>query len=57
MESSVLRQIAGCREGLGTIFTFVWLLSGMCPAVSLQYFTAGESFITQSALELILGEM
>ena len=57
MESSVLGQIAGGSECLGTILTSVGLLPGMSPAVSLQYFTAGESFVTESALEFILGKV
>ena len=53
----MLGQIAGRRECFGTIFTSVGLLPCVSSSVSLQYFTAGESFIAQSALELILGEM
>ena len=57
MQSSVLRQIAGSREGFGAEFTSVGLLPSMSSGVSLQYFTAGESFVTESALKFILGEM
>ena len=57
MECSVLGQIAGGSECLGTKLTSVGLLPGMSSGVSLQYFTAGESFVTQSALKFILGEV
>ena len=53
----MLGQITGGSECLGTILTSVGLLPGMSPAVSLQYFTAGESFLTEIALKVILGEM
>ena len=57
VERPVLGEIAGRRESFGTIFTSVGLLPCVSSGVSLQYFTAGESFVTQRALELVLGEM
>ena len=57
VESPVLRQIAGGRKGLGTKFTSVGFFPGMSSGVSLQYFIAGETFITQIALKFVFGEV
>ena len=57
MQSSVLRQIAGGREGFGAKLTPVGLLPSMSSGVSFQYLIAGEGFVTQIALEFILGEV